>query len=212
MRFSLLLLSAVFILSITAHSQEKEIKNHIVETDSIRKGIYLSFREFKRNSPSNTNEFHFLKTSDKQVARGALPNFLYQVDSMGKRDTITHGIWGFSTGKDIYKLEEGDTIVPSYYTKIISVGRYCYYEDHLIYSIDAGGLLTGSPTIKRQKQIPYIININNGRIFRLEDKLMRSILEDDPELLAEYKAEKNRKENYGRYIKMYSDRHPEQMK
>ncbi len=196
----------------TSFSQAK-IQNDIARTDSLRKGIYMNFNEFRRNNPSDRNEFHFFQTSPSAVAKGALPNFLYQVNATsGQNDTITHGIWGFCNGNQIYKLVEGDSIVPSYYSKILYVGRYCYYEDHVIFSIDAGGLLTANPTIKREKVISYVININNGKEFRIDDKMMGSILKDDQELYDQYKNEKKRHLTYGKYIELYSEKNVDQIK
>ena len=212
MRFRIILFQITLFLPLVAFGQ-KALVNDIVATDSLRKGIYLNFREFRKNSPSDTNQFHFLKTDPKSVARGALPNFLYRVDSKtGKRDTIESGIWGFCNGKEIFTLVEGDSIIPSYYSKVLYVGRYCYYEDHLIYSVDAGGMLTANPVLKREKILSFIINVNNGKEFKVDDKLMGAILKDDPDVYSQYKKEKKRKLVYEKYIRMYSERNVDQIK
>ena len=67
------------------------------------------------------------------------------------------------------------------------------------------------PMIKKEKVIPYIININNGRKFRLDDKTMQTIKKDDPDLMQEYKKEKNRKKVYLKFIRKYSENHLEQI-
>jgi Family of unknown function (DUF6563) len=191
---------------------QKEVSDHIVSTDSLRKGIYLSFGEFRSNLPGNVDEFHFLRATAKGVSKGAVPNLLVHIDpATGMKDTIRKEIWGFCNGKDVFKLQEGDSLFPSYYIKFLYIGRYSYFEDRIVFSVDAGGMLMANPSFKRERIIPYTININNGREFRIDDKLMQTIIKDDPDLLQEYKKEKNRKSVYLEYIKKYSERHLDQI-
>ncbi len=207
------ILLIIFLFPLFPSMAQESIPRDILETDSIRHGIYENYEQFRTNSPGREGEIHFYKAGAKAISKGAKPSFMVYTDpNTERRDTIEQGIWGFSINNKVYRLIEGDTLNPSYYLEIGYLGRYCFYEDHVILSIDAGGLLTANPGMKRERVFSYIININNGKEFKVNDKLMHSILNDDKDLLVRYKAEKKRKALYGQYIEMYSEEHQDQIK
>ena len=173
-------------------------------------GIYPDFDSFRWNSPEKVEDMTFYQADKSNVSVGARKNFL-TVSKDSEIDTVDAGIWGFNHGNGIYLLKEADSVRPAYYLPIQFIGRYCFYTDEVIFSMD-GAMNHGNPFLRNTKVEHYIININNGKQFKLDDKLMHAILDDDKELLKKYKKEKNRKKAYLDYIKAYSKRHPEQIK
>lgn len=173
-------------------------------------GIYVDFESFRYNSPENSGKLSFFQADKSDVSVGARKNFLL-VENGEKIDTVDQGIWGVNFGSGVYILKESDSVRPAYYIPLQYIGRYCFYTDEVIFSVD-GAMNHGNPLLRNTKIEHYIININNGKRFKLDDKLMHAILDDDQELLKQYKKEKNRKKTYLQYIKSYSKRHPEQIK
>jgi hypothetical protein len=76
---------------------------NISKDDSLRKGIYMNFEEFKNNSPSMLN-YEIKKEKDNL--------FLY-VKEKGGNTYYSHSAWGLCDGKTVYIMKDG-TLVPAW--------------------------------------------------------------------------------------------------
>lgn len=186
--------------------------NDILLTKSYRVGVYANFREFRTNSPSvQIEDYSFEENSElKQIFLGSVKNKLYRINKKGKRKRVRKGdVWGFCDGNDIY-IYWAYTTGRHYSNKIMSLGRYTYFEDEGISngSISVGGI--SSPLIMPY-QNEFIINLNNGGIYKLNNSLMKDIFVDDQELLSEFKDDPKKGNKYQEYISRYNQRHTEQI-
>lgn len=67
-------------------------------TETPQKGLYLSFEEFKNNTPSVTN---YKVSPDKKT------DDVYSIDEKGK-ETLLRNVYGYSDGKNIYLKSAGN--------------------------------------------------------------------------------------------------------
>lgn len=158
--------------------------SYIINTNSYKAGIYTSFEEFKYNSPAIVDHY----TSDGKrfwTNRNGLKKKI-------KRKTI----WGYSDGKHLYVRWNG-------YPEITVKGRYCYFQEKGIGIMMLAPFLIPIP-------VPYfdrvILNYNTGATYLLNIRLVKKILETDPELLAEFQKEKSKKKILLEYIMRYNAR------
>jgi len=81
-------------MSFTAINQyyEDQFRHPVMEDSIMRKGVYLSFEEFKNNKPS---------IAEFSVRKGKETDELYIKDAGGK-DIIDRDLWGYCDGKNYY--------------------------------------------------------------------------------------------------------------
>jgi len=186
-------------------------------SDTIKvKGIYLSFEEFKQNNPSIRCE---IKAVESKVPYDFMKKYFNY--SMSIEDSITINrkkVWGFCDGSNVYRAEVGEFSGKStrVFNKIEYIGRFCYYQE--INPGNAPFTNGGGPNGMKMNPgtpnslISKVINMNNGSDYELYKESLLLIIKKDSELYAEYKADKNKKENYLHYIKKYCEKHPEELK
>lgn len=120
--------------SLLAHGQDS-LTNNILTTKTFRYGIYESFREFRDNAPSITDDFTI--TVDGEG------NYLHYL-LFNKKGKPVRGVYGFSDGKTVYvnaanysspmPILPADVTVASYlqgnyFVPILVWGKICYLED-----------------------------------------------------------------------------------
>jgi hypothetical protein len=160
--------------------------NYIINANSYKVGIYTSFEEFKYNSPSIVDHYTFDGRRFRTERNG--------IKKKIKRKTI----WGYSDGKHLYACWNR-------YPEITVKGRYCYFQEKGI------GIMTFLvPPFFIPIPVPYsdhvIINYNTGATYLLNTRLLKKILETDPELLSEFHQEKSKKKVLLEYIVRYNAR------
>jgi hypothetical protein len=183
-----LLLSLCLTIGIVYLNYGQAETNDIIASAVKQEGIYMSFAEFRTNSPSVKGK---IKVSDNG-------NWFRILDpSTGKYEKMKRQAWGACINDSVY-IYLPDTHGPQspHIYPLQIVGRYCYFEESGIAVYNLGGVTTqGSITAE------YVLNINNGQIYKLTKKLMEEILQKDPELLKEFKARKSNDINFSEYIR-----------
>jgi len=187
----------------------------LAQSDSLpykyKRGIYFSFEELLGNAPIYRDSF--LLEGTYRRARILYNPFTlsdtkkilvsYITDQEGKKIKGSKDVWGCSTGEKLFVkgLESGS------FVQILYIGRYFYFLD---YEIKVAGGPQYYGTVEYLQE--YIININNGGIFKLTDKLLKEILVRDKEIYNEYIEDDNRIENKAHYIMKYSEKHKDEIK
>jgi hypothetical protein len=79
-----------------ANEVEKSNNNRfqvpVLNNTGFKRGVYLTFKEFKNNDPAYT---------DFTVQKSELTDELYTKDSTGK-ETLTRNVWGYCDGVNIF--------------------------------------------------------------------------------------------------------------
>lgn len=221
-------LSISILSSFTSFSQE--IINQKYETGFIlKKGIYLTFENFKDNNPIPSSrivsKFH---DQSSDFFRKVMLNkkFSYITKDHDTSEITSKDTWGYSDGLNVYIQPKQITIVTlgeisrEFYKslfpeRIILIGTYCIFKDQRKgYQND---YLKGSyyETANTTNNIPskYIANcimdFNTGEVKELTSELVREILMTDPKLYDQYKKSKLkvRPRNYV-FIMKYNESHP----
>lgn len=190
---------------------------NIVKDSILNIGFYANLHELTDNNPSKP--FHYeISEREIYVAKSAFKNDKVKIYNLiiEKDSTKSIGdIIGFSDGKNIYLKTgatgtfanyKGNTFgIKSNFLKIPQIGVYTYFSniENMKYG---GGGLAGSLSIGNTS-IEYIINLKTTEMVRLTNKIMKELLIDEPDLLKEFDADKNRKKNYEKYVVEYNRRY-----
>lgn len=184
----------------------------ILKAQELKEGVYANFREFRTNSPSIVGQIEFKENSEAaRMLVGANKNKLYIIDSVGNRKRLKKQIWGFCDGEYVYIFWDKSPSLRRYFNKLITIDRYCIFLDDG-YSSSGASFNNFSVPVFAKYEIDYILNINNGITYKVNNKLMKVILAKDPELLKKYKSEKNRRSKRLRFIRDFCVRNPDQIK
>ncbi|ASZ10337.1 hypothetical protein KTO58_24020 [Chitinophaga pendula] len=205
MRPAILLLSLLFLLPISAITAQDSAgklpsaKDFILLANTFRPGVYKSFQEFQLNTPSmQGNVVIRQRSATAQKYLLASRNELYLVDDNGFEQKIKEA-WGYSDGKDIYIRDNG-------WNKIQMVGSWCLYEIRGVgatpgYNPNDIQIRPVASSYKKQR----VFNAYTGQQYDLTVFYMRKyILADDPPLLDEFKADKERQDRLEYYIQRYN--------
>ncbi len=170
----------------------------ILATTKPQKGIYRDFQEFLNNAPSIQTGFIVLcKSGVDKIEKGTADYRVMLMDTVTKRRNLKK-FWGVYDGDALY-INEVVYGGPLNFKKMHGIGRYCYFKGSLVNNggvIAAGvaGGLVGAALAEAAMEIdgdhPYVLNINNGKVYLLDKETLKTILEKDPELSALYDKEK----------------------
>ena len=115
----LILLLGGIVISFCCSSQDS-LTNNILTTKKFVKGIYLTYKEFKENSPSIRNSFNIILDSGDFV-RYRLTN------AKGKK---IRRVYGFSDGIGVY-LNAKVYDQTNYFVPLLALGDITYFEDFI---------------------------------------------------------------------------------
>ena len=211
------------VLTLISPSLFAQQKPPILNAVDLQIGIYRTFEEFLNNTPSIRIPFEVkTESSQKMIERGTADYQLVLVDSIIRRKEIRN-FWGVCDGETIY-INETNYGGWVNFKKLHGIGRYCYFRGSLVDGANgvyaagvAGGAIGGAlaaAAIAIDGDYPYILNINNGKVFLLDKALLKTILEKDPELDSIYDEEekKSNKNTLLSYIVKYNERHEYEIK
>jgi hypothetical protein len=194
------------------------ITNNILTTKKFVKGIYVTFREFKENSPSILEDF-IIKADTSEFERYEL-----LVPNSKKK---FRNVCGFSDGESVF-INAQTYEQRAYFVKMLILGKITYFEDaraktkiigmnnaavgHLLGGIIVASILYAEAAKRSVKNPGFVVYMpdDDGRPFILETKTLRSILkEGDPELSKNYQEEsdKNNHKVLIKYILEFNRRH-----
>jgi hypothetical protein len=193
----------------------------VFTSNEFKRGIYKDFREFVTNNPSlNLDEKIWIEEGEKNLLdnykmglffyegnRVKLP--IYRLKSGTQLDT--KDFWGYCDSSKFY-INSFTHIPRQYFVQLLLVGRYCYFIQ-----IDPNSNSSPPGTIVNPMNsngvAEYIVNVNNGKIFKLDRKLLKVILQDDIDLLKEFNSDKEIKNKLLiEYIDRYNKRHFDEIK
>ncbi|MBV7528684.1 hypothetical protein [Chitinophaga sp. sic0106] len=176
----------------------------IIYANTYQQGLYHSFREFQTNAPSeNGNLVIKDRSSAAQMYLLADKNQLVIRDGAGERKVKDY--WGYCDGQNLYVHDNG-------LNKIIETGYYCiYYQQRMqpaARSYNPTAMTTGPMNVS--VQLYKVINITTGEILELSAyNLKKYILPQDPELLQEFRTDKEKKDKLLYYVRRFNQRnHP----
>jgi hypothetical protein len=177
-------------------------------------GIYLSFSDFKNNSPiqfSQTNlpEVEQIRPEESIIS---IKNLEYY-DNFGNQQTISiENVWGYCFQYKIYISWSGRFHLIPYIGNISHfVAKIIVYNDNMNdpfynpYSISSG---TSSYTNVETKQL--ILDTKNGNIYEFSPEAVSQLIKNDSVLFEEFSNIKKRKQKklMFYYIRLYNDSHP----
>ena len=167
---------------------QAETSNDIIASGVKQQGIYMNFAEFRSNSPSVKGEINVSENG----------NWFRILDpSTGKYEKMKAEAWGACINDTIYiYLPETHGPQSPHIYPLQILGRYCYFEESGMAVYNLGGVTTQG-TITAQ----YILNINNGQVYKLNRRLMEEILQKDPQLLKEFHAQKSQDIPFIAYVR-----------
>jgi len=179
-----------------------ELNNIFAQVDTIKKGAYLTFFDFKKNTPTSQDSFII-------ILRQLNYDFdLYKIKSGNKtikNRVLKKYVWGIYDGHNLYincykiSFERG-------YTKAEELGRFIYCKAPPFMSLAqensikrssynfglVGGLASTAAVYgKIGDKVNYIIDLENGIPNLLDKTYLIRILEPYYDLLEQYKKETN---------------------
>jgi len=127
----------------------------------------------------------------------------------GKYEAIEDSVWGACLNDTVYFFQKKLELRTSpHFYKLKFLGRYCFFEDQG--SFKNGGF--GANAIVYPYEYEFVLNINNGKPYKLNKKIMRTILAKDQELLAEFEDESLKAWSFEKYIRKFNERNPQDIK
>jgi len=194
-------------------------ESDILKCRQPKKGLYRSYEEFRRNAPSITRDFAVI-SNDNGKSKWAGDGFSIEMkDTLISPRIIQREMWGFCDGKTIFvnahNFQRGYGFHP-----LLHVGRYAYLEgvDPMAESTEKLSGVRASFVNVADNKLGYLLNLNNGKFYPLNQEDLEKILSQDPVLFGQFQREDKRgdkaprRELMFRYVRLYNERHPEEIK
>jgi hypothetical protein len=197
----------LLLLSLCLYFSGNSQKLIIDDSVTLQKGIYKNFDEFKFNSPSIPFTYE-LTTITKYEGTFQTGNsmlvYKINISEDEEKNLKKIRVFGFCDGENVYFNEYNKKLQSNTeFNKIQFIGLYSYFEGFLIrIYTSSNGMTYSTKTL-----IGKAININSGEIIDLTKSSLKSILENDEELLNRFKEEDDKKDKIREYIIEYSKRH-----
>ena len=177
--YPLLLLFLSFLSGV--HAQ-----NDTLPSFTVKKGIYLSFKELANNKPARTDSFHMeLRTKSNIVMVGGGP-YTFVLDDGKKSEfkALTRNMVGLSDGVRFYISDQLTVGGWMGFTPCVLNGPYILAAiQGSAATYTGGGVLPGFIKTGRG----YVIDIRNGASAALNKSFIRGLLKKHPELADAYK-------------------------
>lgn len=196
MKKSYTLIAVICVVSICTRAQYNTINP---DNKTLKKGLYKNYQEFIGNTPSLTDDFVtvplYLNGSDTANPIAAV--YLYS-------DTLKEAgpVWGFCNGKSVY-INLSPSLPRSCYWKLISLGNYpffkgCYTARGFIKPgpVSLDGYSKSQAIIYKPRNLVMQIVDNKGKFREPGIADMKKLLGVKPELLAAFKKEAGRYEQF----------------
>jgi len=128
----------------------------------LKKGVYLSFEEFKNNSPSESFSREIFSGHVNYGFLGMKGSVItYGIGRKLESGLKVKKVFGFCDGEKIYINQGSSTLDYRPFVEVLYLGRFCYYE-----GVSNGGGIAASPNASNIKSMSgVIIDINNGKTY-----------------------------------------------
>ena len=194
---TLIAILLIFTTQLVAKAQ-----NLIINKTKFNRGIYLTFEEFKLDSPSIAFNYN-IKEKIRNIGGIFSSNSIttYKIEIERKEAEKIGSIYGFSDGKNVYIKPALEILTPNReFYKVENFGRYCHFKD-IVSSYMYGGSSV-------RFFCDRYIDLKTGVELELNNKEMIKLLKDDETLLEEFKNETSKKSKYFNYIMKYNKNNP----
>jgi hypothetical protein len=190
----------------------------IVKCSQPQKGLYRSFEEFRRNAPSITRDFELVsRKGNRKQEEGGFDIVLK--DTLISPRIVHKEMWGFCTGKAVYVNAHNFQRGHGFY-ELLHIGRYSYVEgiDPMAAPTKKLSGTTASFASRTDHKVGYLLNLNNGKFYLLNQEALEKILSQDTALLQQFQQEDKRgdkatrRELMFRYVRLYNERHAQEIK
>lgn len=187
------------------------------QTDSVvytqgfnfRPGIYLSYAQFKSNSPIPKSAL----ISNEDTSRLDFIRLVISKESVQWRDSSGNiqsenvsSLWGYSENKSVYIRYH------YYFNRLMVIGTLCHftaYETNYMYTGPGTypNQQYGSPVESMQQ---FVLDTQTGNVYPFDVKNMEPLLSRDAELYAEFVKlkKKQKKDQLFLYLRRYNEKHP----
>lgn len=188
------------------------------QTETKKAGVYLSCNDFIRNAPYAEGSF---KIKHKIEIRRYKLFKIRSVDKRIKRRFIKKNAWCIVDGNNLY-LNCYRISFRSGYTKVEESGRYLFFRSPPVLSIREetsiqkagmyggaiGGAVATGVILQKYKRTFYILDLKSGVPHNLNANYLLWILEEEPDLLAQYSQEKEQEEleTQLKYVRLLNER------
>ena len=161
-------------------------QNDTLPSFTVKKGIYLSFKELANNEPARTDSFHMeLRTKSNIVMVGGGP-YTFVLDDGKKSEfkALRRNMVGLSDGVRFYVSDQLTVGGWMGFTPCVLEGPYILAAiQGSAAAYTGGGVLPGFIKTGRG----YVIDIRNGASAALNKGFIRRLLKKHPDLAEEYK-------------------------
>lgn len=209
MRFRCIFLVLTCVLSFIGKAQKDSV---IYSENELTEGIYLSYDDFRKNTPITKNEIETTINKDQL-------DFFGKVIDQLKFTYKKNGNTQIAEAKNAWGFYQNHTLYINYkemFYRVPVFGAICYLvavvEVPVYYPGFYGPGFGGSAgtTMKTKEVREFIINFYDGVVQELNYDVVEQLLSRDETLYKEFKALKKRKkkELISRYIKRYNELHP----
>ena len=187
-----------FILLLSVHAQQDTVSSDF----RFNEGIYLTFDEFKSNSPS------IEKFTVKTINGGTYFEFPCE-DSTGTVQTCTaENVWGYCKGKNVF-MHQGEGAL---YFRLQVIGALIHFYAIDIMYVEDYNYRYGYPystTYRKKTESEKIMLWVDGSTFYFNYKNFASFLKsDDPELYDELQNSKKKRKMIYFFMLKYNKKHP----
>lgn len=181
-----------------------------------KEGIYLEFKNFIQNKPVlksnlitdlNRDDIDFMHqlTSQKTIK---------YIDSAGvEQSVVPEKLWGYSKNNGVFIYYAQD------FYRLSLIGTMCHFTASITqyvsgtgvgFGVGFGGMGMGSRTMVTKELKQFVLHTKTETIFDFTTENIEYLLQEDPELLSEFKAlkKKEKRESTFLYLRKYNQRHP----
>ncbi|RKS55127.1 hypothetical protein BC962_0084 [Gillisia mitskevichiae] len=170
-------------------------------SEGLKEGLYYSFNDLVSNSPKDTIAYNAKLIAETKK----FEHYMVYYQNAKKR---IKNLYGYSDGESIY-LNVFKFTQAEYFIKSKFLGRYVYFEDQYDNkNVSAAFGMIGALASTKLRGI--VLDTQTGIITELTDNMIEDLLEQQPQLLQEYKGGARKIEDIRAIIKKLNDTFIEQ--
>ncbi|CAM4204111.1 hypothetical protein [Gillisia hiemivivida] len=165
-------------------------------SEGLKKGLYYNFNNLLSNSPVDTLDYNTKLIAETKK----LQHYLVHYPNSRKR---IKNLFGYSDGENIY-LNATNYTQEEYFIKSKFLGKYVYFEDQYDnkYVTAAFGMIGSLASTKLHG---IVLDTQTGIVTVLTENKIEKLLEQQPQLLAEYNRGAQKIEDIRSIIKKLND-------
>ncbi|MBI4930701.1 MAG: hypothetical protein HY841_08065 [Bacteroidetes bacterium] len=177
-----------------------------------KEGIYLSFFNFKNNSPVPSSKIIFSSNkNDKDFLKYVLDKttFTY-IDSLGKEQEVkTDNAWGYSSNGNVYINHGTD------FNRVNIIGSICHFVATVPVRVGMSDPFYNNDPFYNPQQFTYVsnqyvIDFDSGKVLEFDVDNMEMFLQKDDALYKEFSAlkKKQKRNSIFLYLRKFNEKHP----